>query len=212
MGGDAAGGVVTAIARVAGAHGSPLGGGAAGTSRASTTGAVGAAVGAVTVVTGAVATGACFDSRPSKKKITASITANAAAAATTTVLLTCTCQAYPIVDIVGATMKIANAPFSTIDWTAIAPTIHAGTTGTATWRTYELGNVRVRFVDYSPGYIADHWCERGHVLHVLAGEIHTELRDGRVFQLSAGSTYVVAEGIDAHRSSSPAGAHLYIVD
>jgi hypothetical protein len=109
-------------------------------------------------------------------------------------------------------MKIDHAPFSAIDWTTIAPTIHAGQVGTATWRTCELGNVRVRLVDYSAGYIADHWCERGHVVHVLAGELHTELRDGRAFRLPAGSSYIVAEGIDAHRSSSPGGAHLLIVD
>jgi quercetin dioxygenase-like cupin family protein len=74
------------------------------------------------------------------------------------------------------------------------------------------GNVRVRLVEYSLGYVADHWCERGHVVHVLEGELVTELRDGRTVTLGAGETYVVADGDGAHRSRAPAGARLFIVD
>lgn len=109
-------------------------------------------------------------------------------------------------------MKLADIPFQTIDWARIAPTTHPGAPGMATWRTVEVGNVRVRKVEYSAGYIADHWCERGHVLLVLDGELVTELRDGRTFTLGAGDTYVVADGDGAHRSSSPGGAGLFIVD
>jgi hypothetical protein len=76
-------------------------------------------------------------------------------------------------------VKLAGIPFQTIDWSAIEPTLHPGETGRATWRTLEAGNARVRIVEYSAGYLADHWCERGHVLHVLDGELVTELRDGR---------------------------------
>ena len=109
-------------------------------------------------------------------------------------------------------MRLQAIPFETIDWSRIAPTTHPGAPGTATWRTREVGNVRVRKVDYSPGYIADHWCERGHVLLVLAGELVTELRDGRRVTLGPGDTYIVADGDGAHRSSSPGGAQLFIVD
>lgn len=84
--------------------------------------------------------------------------------------------------------------------------------GVARWRTVEQGNVWVRMVDYSPGYLADHWCERGHVVLVLAGELITELRDGRRLTLGPGSSYQVADGESAHRSSSPKGARLFIVD
>ena len=110
-------------------------------------------------------------------------------------------------------MKLQGIPFQTIDWASVAPTTHAGETGVATWRTVEVGNVRARMVDYSPHYLADHWCERGHVLHVLAGELETELRDGRRFHLAAGQSYVVADSDGAHRSrtgSEP--ARLFIVD
>jgi quercetin dioxygenase-like cupin family protein len=109
-------------------------------------------------------------------------------------------------------MKIENVPFATVDWTAIAPVDHPGEHGTATWRTLEIGNVRVRKVDYSPGYLADHWCSRGHVLLVLEGELTTELQDGRRFQLTAGMSYHVADGAEPHRSSTTAGARLFIVD
>lgn len=109
-------------------------------------------------------------------------------------------------------MKLVSIPFQTIDWSQVAPTSHPGAPGVATWRTIEVGNVRVRKVEYSPGYVADHWCERGHVLLVLDGQLVTELADGRHFTLSAGDTYIVADGDGAHRSSSPGGARLFIVD
>ena len=109
-------------------------------------------------------------------------------------------------------MKLENVPFHTTDWSKVAETSHAGEAGVALWRTIEVGNVRVRHVDYSPGYIADHWCERGHVLLVLEGELITELRDGRRFVLGPGHSYQVADGDGAHRSVSPRGAKLFVVD
>jgi hypothetical protein len=109
-------------------------------------------------------------------------------------------------------MKIEDVAFCTTDWSLVSPTSHAGEVGMALWRTLEVGNVRVRQVDYTPGYVADHWCSRGHVLLVLEGELHTELRDGRRFVLKAGTSYQVADGAEPHRSSSPLGARLFIVD
>ncbi len=109
-------------------------------------------------------------------------------------------------------MKIEHVAFQTIDWTTVARTEHPGDPGVAYWQTRELGNVRVRLVEYAPGYIADHWCERGHVVHVLDGELVSELRDGRRFVLAAGESYVVADGDGAHRSSTRSGARLLIVD
>jgi hypothetical protein len=109
-------------------------------------------------------------------------------------------------------VKLHEIPFQAIDWTAIAPVIHGGAPGEAWWRTLELGNVRARVVDYSPGYIADHWCERGHVVYVLAGELVTELRDGRTFTATPGQGYVVADGDGAHRSRTTVGARIFIVD
>ena len=109
-------------------------------------------------------------------------------------------------------MNLADHPFSTIDWNGIEPTVHTGITGEARWRTVQIGDVRLRMVDYTPGYLADHWCERGHVLLVLSGELHTELDDGRVSVLAPGQSYQVGTGMEAHRSSTVSGASLFIVD
>src|SRR5512138_1268429 len=109
-------------------------------------------------------------------------------------------------------MKIGNVPFCTIDWNTIAPTRHPGITGEALWRTFEMGNIRVRMVDYSPGYLADHWCERGHVLLVMEGELTTELQDGSMHVLTPGQSYQVADGAAPHRSRTAVGARLFIVD
>jgi quercetin dioxygenase-like cupin family protein len=109
-------------------------------------------------------------------------------------------------------MHLKDIPFQVTDWSALAVTEHPGETGRATWRTVEIGNVRVRRVEYTEGYLADHWCERGHVLLVLEGELITDLRDGRSFTLRAGDSYEVADGAAPHRSRTSRGAKLFIVD
>ena len=109
-------------------------------------------------------------------------------------------------------MNLTEIPFETTDWTTVEPTEHAGEVGVARWRTRHFGSVRVRMVEYSPGYRADHWCEKGHILLCLAGELETELADGRTVLLRPGMSYQVADKTDAHRSSSPGGATLFIVD
>ena len=83
-------------------------------------------------------------------------------------------------------MKIPASPFTVTDWSQVAATTHAGETGEALWRTLNIGDLRIRMVEYSPGYLADHWCDRGHVLYVAEGELDTELRDGRTFKLLPG--------------------------
>ncbi|QQS13132.1 MAG: DHCW motif cupin fold protein [Rhodospirillales bacterium] len=109
-------------------------------------------------------------------------------------------------------MKMTDIPFGTTDWSTVEPTEHAGDTGKAIWRTRQFGAIRVRRVDYTPGYLADHWCEKGHILLCLEGELVTELKDGRVFTLKAGDSYQVADGAEPHRSRTATGARLFIVD
>jgi hypothetical protein len=110
-------------------------------------------------------------------------------------------------------MKLPASMFDVVDWKAVPPTQHPGISGIAYWRTVELGEVRIRLVEYSAGYLADHWCDRGHILLVLEGDLVTELRDGRVFRLSPGVSYHVSDfGDSAHRSSTETGARLFIVD
>ena len=109
-------------------------------------------------------------------------------------------------------MQIRNVPFAQINWDTIPETEHPGQTGKATWKTELLGEIRVRMVEYSPGYLADHWCAKGHILLVLEGILTTELQDGRRFTLSAGSSYQVEDENYPHRSSTATGAKLFIVD
>jgi hypothetical protein len=109
-------------------------------------------------------------------------------------------------------MRIEDVAFCTTDWDKVPVSEHAGETGSAFWRTLEIGNIRVRMVEYTPGYRADHWCSRGHVLLVLAGELVTELADGRRVVLTPGTSYQVAENAEPHRSETTIGAKLFIVD
>ncbi len=109
-------------------------------------------------------------------------------------------------------MRIEGVPFCVVAWEGVEPSKHAGETGSAYWRTFEKGNIRVRMVEYSPGYLADHWCKKGHVLLVLEGELTTELADGREYVLRKGQSYQVAEDIDPHRSRTNTGVKLFIVD
>jgi len=109
-------------------------------------------------------------------------------------------------------MGIEAIPFTTTDWSTIPETEHPGAPGTAWWRTLEAGNTRVRMVRYSAGYVADHWCERGHVILVLEGELVTELRDGSLHVTRPGMSYQVGNGMAPHRSRTEPGALLFIVD
>jgi hypothetical protein len=109
-------------------------------------------------------------------------------------------------------MQINDLPFGTTDWSAVPTTQHRGETGTATWRTCQFGPIRVRLVEYSAGYLADHWCVKGHILYCVKGELETELKDGRRFSLEAGMSYQVADNAEPHRSSTSGGAVLFIVD
>jgi hypothetical protein len=109
-------------------------------------------------------------------------------------------------------MRMSNIPFQTVDWNDVEVTEHAGIAGKAFWRTRQFGDIRVRMVEYTPGYVADHWCQKGHVLLVTEGHLDTELADGRKFTLTPGTSYQVADGAEPHRSSTAVGAKLFIVD
>lgn len=109
-------------------------------------------------------------------------------------------------------MRIDNIPFGITDWSAVAPEVYKGEAGFATWRTRLFGDIRVRLVEYSPGYRADHWCAKGHIIFCVNGEMTTVLKDGRSFDLKAGQSYQVADNDGEHRSHTERGALLFIVD
>jgi len=109
-------------------------------------------------------------------------------------------------------MKMEGIPFGTTDWSAVAPTEHRGELGFAYWRTPNFSDIRVRMVEYAAGYVSDHWCQKGHVLLCLEGELETELADGRKFVLKPGMSFQVADGAEPHKTRTEAGAKLFIVD
>jgi quercetin dioxygenase-like cupin family protein len=109
-------------------------------------------------------------------------------------------------------MQMTGIPFGLTDWSKVERTEHKGTTGMAYWKTRQFGDLRVRMVHYTPGYQADHWCSKGHILLCLEGELCVELQDGRTFTLTPGVSYQVADGAEPHRSHTATGARLFIVD
>lgn len=105
-----------------------------------------------------------------------------------------------------------NILFQTTDWDTITPTTHKGETGVAHWRTLQLGDLRIRVVEYSKGYKADHWCQKGHIIYCLEGEMTTELADGSFHHMKKGMSYQVTDDLSSHRSFTDVGAKLFIVD
>ena len=105
-----------------------------------------------------------------------------------------------------------NIPFKTIDWTDIPKTEHKGEFGTSFWQTIQFSGLRIRIVEYTKGYLADHWCKKGHVVHCLEGEFVSELQNGEKFTLKKGMTYVVSDDLSSHRSNTEKGVKLLIID
>ena len=109
-------------------------------------------------------------------------------------------------------MDIENIPFRTINWDNVPKTVHAGETGTAYWQTMQFKGLRVRVVEYSKGYLADHWCQKGHIVYCLEGDFTTELQSGESFILAKGMSYIVSDELSSHRSITQNGVKLVIID
>ena len=109
-------------------------------------------------------------------------------------------------------MNEENIPFQTIDWTKIPKTEHKGKRGVAYWQTIEFQGLRIRIVEYSKGYFADHWCKKGHIVHCLEGEVINEQEDGTKSILTEGMSYVVSDELSSHRSVTENGVKLMIID
>jgi hypothetical protein len=105
-----------------------------------------------------------------------------------------------------------NILFHTIDWGSIAATEHKGETGLAHWQTKQYDGLRIRIVTYSAGYLADHWCTKGHIVHCLEGSFVSELQNGEQFTLTKGMTYIVSDDLSSHRSITEQGVKLLIID
>ena len=107
---------------------------------------------------------------------------------------------------------MSSIPFQTINWEEIPKTEHKGETGISYWQTLQYGGLRIRIVEYSAGYLADHWCRKGHIVHCLEGEFESEMENGEIFLLKKGMTYVVSDEMSSHRSISAEGVKLLIID
>jgi len=105
-----------------------------------------------------------------------------------------------------------NIPFQSIDWSTIQKTEYKGESGTAFWQTVQFHGLRIRLVEYSKGYMADHWCEKGHIVHCMEGEFVSELQNGEKFTLTQGMTYVVSDNLSSHRSCTKNGVKVMIID
>jgi quercetin dioxygenase-like cupin family protein len=114
--------------------------------------------------------------------------------------------------VISKAMESENIPFQTINWDNIPKTTHPGTTGTAWWQTIQFKGLRVRVVEYSKGYLADHWCRKGHIVYCLEGEFTTELENGESFRLAKGMSYIVSDELSSHRSVTESGVKLLIID
>ena len=109
-------------------------------------------------------------------------------------------------------MQMTGIPFGSTEWSRIERSEHKGERGFAYWRTQHFGDIRVRIVECTPGYLADHWCTKGHIIFCLEGELHTELENGRKFTLTPGMSHQVSDNGEPHRSHTEIGAKLFIVD
>jgi hypothetical protein len=103
-------------------------------------------------------------------------------------------------------------PFQTLDWSTVEKIEHKGKTGIAYWQTLQFGNIRIRLVEYSENYFADHWCQKGHIVHCLNGQLVSELENGKKSTLTEGMSYIVSDELSSHRSISKGGVKLLIID
>jgi len=110
------------------------------------------------------------------------------------------------------TLNEENIPFQIIDWNNVETTEHKGEQGSAFWNTVQFPGLRIRIVTYSAGYLADHWCKKGHIVHCLEGELITEQENGERYLLKKGMTYVVSDNLSSHRSLAEGRVKLLIVD
>lgn len=107
---------------------------------------------------------------------------------------------------------MSNIPFQLIDWNKIPKEEHKGETGTSFWQTLQYDGLRVRIVEYSAGYLADHWCKKGHIVHCLEGEVFNKQENGETHSLKAGMTYIVSDDLSSHRSVTKNNVKLLIID
>jgi len=109
-------------------------------------------------------------------------------------------------------MNLGDLPLGLTDWSQIPESVHPGAPGTATVRSRQLGDIQLRLLVYSPNYVADHRCQKGHIVYVIQGQVVTEHRETTNYTLESGTTYHVPDNGPPHRAVSHGGATVFIVD
>jgi hypothetical protein len=104
-------------------------------------------------------------------------------------------------------------PFQTINWETIPPIEHSGASGISISRTFQSDIIRLRLVDFSPKYKADHWCGKGHVIYCLDGDFVLHLKDGSKNVVTKGMTCQMLDDTqNPHLMISESGCKLFILD
>jgi len=109
-------------------------------------------------------------------------------------------------------MDLKDISPNLINWEKIETVELKGETGTSFMRIYEEGNIRLRMIEYSADYYADHWCTRGHIIHVIEGELIYEQKNGKTFSLIPGNSFQVGDNKDEHLVRTINGARVFLVD
>jgi hypothetical protein len=107
---------------------------------------------------------------------------------------------------------MSKFPFQSIIWDNIEKVEYLGEKGVSYWQTTQFEGLRIRVVEYKEGYIADHWCEKGHIVHCLNGEFIIALATGEKINFIEGMSFVVSDNLSSHLSISNNGAKLLIID
>jgi mannose-6-phosphate isomerase class I len=102
--------------------------------------------------------------------------------------------------------------FQIIDWNVLPESINPGETGRSISQIIEYPGLRIRIVEYSAGYLANHWCQKGHIVYCIEGEVINEQENGDQFILKQGMSYIVSDDMSSHRSRAENKVKLLIVD
>ncbi len=109
-------------------------------------------------------------------------------------------------------MSTQNIPFQTIDWSMVPITEQKGERGVAYSKTTQFQGLQIRIVEYSGGYAADHWCDKGHIVYCLEGELIIELKDDINYKLTEGMMFVISDELSSHRLVSETKVKVLIID
>lgn len=99
-----------------------------------------------------------------------------------------------------------------INWELSQAEKSLGTSGFVFSKSVDLGTIRMRQLSFSENYEADHWCEKGHIIHVLAGELIIEYQDGSQVTIPTGQSLILGDSISLHKAKTESESTVLIID